>query len=58
MMKTAKKILASILMVAMVANCLTAITIKAEATETGTCGDNIFWEIYDSGGVEILGEEM
>ena len=34
MMKTAKRILASILMVAMVANCLTAITIKAEATET------------------------
>ncbi len=54
-MKTAKKILASILMVAMVANCLTAITIKAEATETGTCGDNIFWEIYDSGELSIYG---
>ncbi len=54
-MKRVKRILAMIIMMAMFANCLTAITIKAEASESGTCGDNLSWELNDWGYLYIYG---
>ena len=54
-MKRVKRILAIMILMAMMVNCLTAVTLKAEAVETGTCGDNIYWEISDWGNMYISG---
>lgn len=55
MKKMKKNIIALLMAIAMVANYLSAFTIKASAVETGTCGDDIRWEINEWGALYIWG---
>ena len=52
-MKLLKKIFALLITMAMIANCFTAFPVKAEAAASGSCGDNIYWELYESGELNI-----
>lgn len=50
-----KHIFKTILIFAAVILCLTAFTSQTSAAETGTCGDNIYWELNDWGNLYIYG---
>ena len=49
-----KKAFKTILILSAVTLCLTVFHTQVDATETGTCGDNLYWELNDWGNLYII----